>query len=257
EGTRQLCCYAHDIRRGRQLLVADDNVERVGRDEVHCQIGPDLDNTGGDRRGNSGVRQIGGNQSLQLHDEVVRAFGRNVDAEILDGYETIFFRLIRTKDGAKSTCADLVKHAKRSEGVGRRGTGSVRVQWVLLEGRRSDRNTETPPVQSFRRATVPFSWDRTRSNLPCSQTPQVSRRRESPSTFDASPGRGGWPQITPITFPRSRRFSAEIRAIAPRGRTRSAVLRRMRVIETRSPRFSPLSRSVAARRLERARRRSN
>src|SRR4029078_12928735 len=101
--------------------------------------------------------QIGGNQPLQLRNQLMTALGRNFDAKEFDGDETILLGLIGAKPGSESTCADLVEHAKRSEGIGRRSAGSVRVQWVLLEGRRSDRNTETHRVQSFRRVTVPFS----------------------------------------------------------------------------------------------------
>src|SRR5262247_2267126 len=83
------------------------------------------------------MRQIGGDQTLELRDQAVGTFGRQVDAKNFDGNETILLWLVSAKHGAKSTSTDLVKHAKRSEGIGRRSAGSIRVQWVLLEGRRS------------------------------------------------------------------------------------------------------------------------
>ena len=155
ERARQLRRDTNHVRRRRQLLIPNDDVEGVGSNEIHREIRGNIADPGRERRGNAGVAQIGGDQSLQLDDELVGTLGRKIDAKQLDRDETILFRLIGAKDRAKSSCADLVKHAKRSESVGRRIAGSVRVQRVLLEGRRSDRNTETHLVQSFRRATVP------------------------------------------------------------------------------------------------------
>jgi hypothetical protein len=63
-----------------------------------------------------------------LDDQLMGTLGRKIDPEKLDGNETILFGLIGTKHGAKSTCANLVKHAERPESVGRRSAGSVRVQ---------------------------------------------------------------------------------------------------------------------------------
>ena len=79
------------------------------------------------------MRQIRRDQSLQLLHQLMRALGRKIEAEQFDGDETILLGLIGAEDGTESTCADLVKHAEWAEGVGRRGAGSVRVQWVLLK----------------------------------------------------------------------------------------------------------------------------
>ena len=243
ERARQLRRDTNHVRRRRQLLIPNDDIEGVGRNEIHREIRGHIADPGRERRGNAGVAQIGGDQSLQLDDELVGTLGRKIDAKQLDRDETILFRLIGAKDRAKSSCADLVKHAKRSESVGRRIAGSVRVQRVLLEGRRSDRNTETHLVQSFRRATVRFSWVRTRSNLLFNQTPRASQRLGSQSTSGASRGRGVSRRTTPTIFLRWRRFSAVIRPIARHGRIQFAARKRIRVIAARWRRFSRASRS--------------
>jgi hypothetical protein len=58
----------------------------------------------------------------------MRPFRRQIQSEEFDGDEAVLLGLIRAKDGAESTGANLVKYTKRSECVRRRGTGSVRVQ---------------------------------------------------------------------------------------------------------------------------------
>jgi len=76
--------------------------------------------------------QLGADQFLELGDELVNAFGRKIDPENLYGDQSIAIGIIRTKDRAQSTIADLVEHAKWTEGVRRRGAGSFRVQSRLL-----------------------------------------------------------------------------------------------------------------------------
>src|SRR6185436_65358 len=250
----QLRGYANGISRRRGLLIADDHVERIGGHEVHRQVRRHIGDAGRERRGNPGVRQVGGDQSLELGDQLVSALGRKIDTKNFDGNEPILFRLVGAKDRAKSTGADLVKHAKRSESVGRRSAGSVRVQRVLLEGRRSNRNIETHLVQSFRHATVPVSWLLTRSKLLCNQTPQASPRLESQSTSGASRGSGVSPPITPTIFPRWPRFSAAIPATARPGLMRSAARKPTRRVAPSSRRWWRTSRSVEARRHAPARR---
>ena len=60
------------------------------------------------------------------------AFRRKVEPENFYGNESIAIGVIRPKHGSQSTIADLVEHAKWTEGVRRRGAGSFRVQSRLL-----------------------------------------------------------------------------------------------------------------------------
>ena len=62
----------------------------------------------------------------------MNALRRKIETEQLDRDESIAILVVSTKDGAQSTIADLVQHAKRTEGVRRRGAGSFRVQSRLL-----------------------------------------------------------------------------------------------------------------------------
>jgi hypothetical protein len=76
--------------------------------------------------------QLGADHFLELGDELVNAFGRKIDPENLYRNQSIAIGIIRTKDRAQSTIADLVEHAKWTKGVRRRGAGSFRVQSKLL-----------------------------------------------------------------------------------------------------------------------------
>jgi len=76
--------------------------------------------------------QFGADQLLEFADELMNAFRRKVDPEDFYRNESIAIGIIRTKDRSQSTIADLMEHAKRTEGVGRRGAGSFRVQFELL-----------------------------------------------------------------------------------------------------------------------------
>ena len=65
-------------------------------------------------------------------DQLMHAFRRKIEAGRLYGDESIAIGVIRTKDRSQSTIANLMQHAKWTEGVRRRGAGSFRVQSRLL-----------------------------------------------------------------------------------------------------------------------------
>jgi hypothetical protein len=54
--------------------------------------------------------------------------GREIETEQFDGDEAILLGVIGAKYRAKSARTDLMENTKGSEGVRRRGAGSVRVQ---------------------------------------------------------------------------------------------------------------------------------
>jgi hypothetical protein len=114
-------------------MFAHDDVERIGGREALREKGVVAAvDTGGARRGDDGMLQLRADQLLELGDELVNAFWRKVDPENFDRDETIAIGIIRTKDWSQSTIADLVEHAKWTEGVRRREAGSFRVQSRLL-----------------------------------------------------------------------------------------------------------------------------
>jgi hypothetical protein len=53
---------------------------------------------------------------------------RQIEREYFYRDQAIGVRVKRTKHRAEGTGADLMEHAKRTEGIGVRGTGSVRLQ---------------------------------------------------------------------------------------------------------------------------------
>ncbi len=76
--------------------------------------------------------QVGRDQLFEFAQQLMNAFRRKIEAEQLDGNESIAILVVSTKDRSQSTIADLVQHAKWTEGVRRRGAGSFRVQSRLL-----------------------------------------------------------------------------------------------------------------------------
>jgi len=95
------------------------------------------------------MRQVGGDQLLELGDELMNFVGSEIQTKQLDGNQPVFFGLVRTKYRAQSPRTDLMKYAKWSEGVRRRSTDSVRVQRALLKNGTTDRNTETRQFLDF------------------------------------------------------------------------------------------------------------
>jgi hypothetical protein len=112
----------------RRPVLANDSIERIGGDEILGQKGRCLHDARGERRGDRGVGQIGGNEALQAGDELVDALGRQVETEQLYRNELVLLGIVGSKDRAERTRANLMKNAERTERVRRRGTGSFRVQ---------------------------------------------------------------------------------------------------------------------------------
>ena len=56
------------------------------------------------------------------------SLGRQIETKQLDRDETIVFRIVGAKDGPSDAGANLMKNPEGTEGVWRRGAGSVRVQ---------------------------------------------------------------------------------------------------------------------------------
>jgi hypothetical protein len=82
------------------------------------------------------MRQIGGNQLLELADQLMHTLRRQIQAEQLDGYQPIAVGLVRAEHRTERAGTDLMKHAKWTEGIWVRRADSVRVQLKTPEGRR-------------------------------------------------------------------------------------------------------------------------
>ena len=74
------------------------------------------------------MQEIGGNQLFEFRDELMHAFGREIQPEQFDGHEPIALRFVRAEYRTQGTGADLMKHAKWTEGIRGRSAGSFRVQ---------------------------------------------------------------------------------------------------------------------------------
>ena len=123
---------ADRLRRRCRAVLPDDDVKRVGRGEVLREIRAVAVDARGARRGDHRMLQFDRDQFFEFTEQLVHAFGREIEAEQLDGDEAVAILIIRTEYRAESTITDLMEHAKRTEGIGRRGAGSFRVQSRLL-----------------------------------------------------------------------------------------------------------------------------
>jgi len=94
------------------------------------------------------MRQVRGDQLVELSDELVNALGRNVESEDFDRDGTIVLRMSGAIDRTERAGANLMEDTERPEGVRRRRTSSVRVQCGYSSGRLVDRSIEPPRLQS-------------------------------------------------------------------------------------------------------------
>ena len=118
--------------------------------ELLDQVRGDAADAGGDRRGDAGVREVRGDQLLELGNELMDALGRKVELKDLDRDDTIGLRMPGAVDRTERPGANLMENTERSEGVRWRGAGSVRVQCGYSSGRPLDRSIEPPPLQLVR-----------------------------------------------------------------------------------------------------------
>ncbi len=109
-------------------VIANDDVEGVGRDEIEGQERGVVGHAGRQRGGNPEMRQVCGNQTLECVNEPVGVLGRKVEPELLHRHQPTGVGLIGAIDRTEHAYADLVKNPKWPEGVRGRGAGSVRVQ---------------------------------------------------------------------------------------------------------------------------------
>ena len=127
----------------RGTVIADDDVERLGSHEVQREIRRVVGQPGRQRRGDAQMRQVGSDQTIECGDEPVGAFGRKVEPEQLDRDQATWVGLIGAKDGAENAGADLMENANGPKASGGAVPEASVCSVVLLEGRCSDRNTET------------------------------------------------------------------------------------------------------------------
>ena len=109
-------------------MLPYDHVDRVGRDKILRKVRRGADDAGSDRCDDRRVGKVRRDQVLELSHEPVRTLRREIEAEPFHRDELVLIGVVGAKDRAQGTRADLMKNAKRTEGVGRRNAGSVRGQ---------------------------------------------------------------------------------------------------------------------------------
>jgi hypothetical protein len=112
----------------RRRAASEREVQRFGDDVVLGQISVHTLDASAHRRYHGRVRHPGGDQPLEFCDELMDPFGRKIEPEQFDGYETIVVRIERSKHGSQCAGANLMENPEWTEGFWRRGTRSVRVQ---------------------------------------------------------------------------------------------------------------------------------
>ena len=128
ERARQLLGRPQRIGDRQRSVLADDGVERLGRDKFLGQIRAGFYDAGGNRRRDRRMRQARRDNRFEFGDQLVDALGRQVESEQFDGDQSLAFGIERPKDGTQCASADLMKNPERTEGVWKRSTGSFRVQ---------------------------------------------------------------------------------------------------------------------------------
>ena len=76
EGAGELGRNAQRVDGRRRPVLADHEVERIGGDEILREIGGHAVNAGRERRRDRRMRQIGGDEALELGDELMDTIGR-------------------------------------------------------------------------------------------------------------------------------------------------------------------------------------
>ena len=103
------------VGRGRGPVLADRGVERLSGHVLERQVRHRLFDARVDRRRQAGRWQFDSDQTLELLGEPSSLFGREVEGEYLDRHQTVVVRIVRAKDRAEDTGADLVQQAKPAE----------------------------------------------------------------------------------------------------------------------------------------------
>jgi len=128
ERSCDLCRHANGLGGHRRAVIPDKDVNRLGDDEVLCEIRGDAADARGEGRRDARMREVGVNQRLQLSHQPAHAIGRKIELEELDGNQLVLLGIVGTKDRTQCACSDLMKNAKRTERPWMRSAGSFRVQ---------------------------------------------------------------------------------------------------------------------------------
>ena len=129
ERSGKLDADAQRVGRQRLALVANNDVERILRHIVVREIRDAAFHSCGDRRGDARMSEPGGNQLLELGDELLHPLRRQAETEDFDGNEAISIGFVRTKHRTQCPCTDLMENPKRTERTRGGRASSIHAQW--------------------------------------------------------------------------------------------------------------------------------
>jgi hypothetical protein len=116
ERSRQLHRYAKRISGRRRAVLTNRQVQRFGRDVILCEVRRHARDTGRQWDRDCGVIQVGGDELIELGNELMDAFGRQIQFEELDRNQSFAPRVISAEYRPKRACTNLMENPKRSEG---------------------------------------------------------------------------------------------------------------------------------------------
>ena len=74
------------------------------------------------------MRDLGGDQRLELSNDSVSSIGREIQAKELQGDKAVVFGVVRSENRSERSGSDWMQHAERTNGVRRRRADNVGVQ---------------------------------------------------------------------------------------------------------------------------------
>ena len=117
----------HFSRRQRAPFTGHD-IEGIPQHEVLSEIRRRIDESSRQRRCQSRMRDLGGDQRLELSNDSVSSIGREIQAKELQGDKAVVFGVVRSENRSERSGSDWMQHAERTNGVRRRRADNVGVQ---------------------------------------------------------------------------------------------------------------------------------
>ncbi len=108
----------HPAGNGHRSIFTKHDVERLAHRVFLREIGRAMFEAGGDGRSDVGMREIRGDERVQLRDERGGLFGREIETKHLDRHEPIAIgagRLVRTKHRTQRARTNLMENPERPE----------------------------------------------------------------------------------------------------------------------------------------------
>ena len=122
DGAGQRLDERHDLVHRHRPALAEHHVERIADGILLREIWRAMFEAGRDRHGDIRMGDVGRDERVELFDELVGLFGREVETKNLDGNEPIGIRagrLVRAKHRAQRARTNLMENPEQPECIGR------------------------------------------------------------------------------------------------------------------------------------------